>query len=85
MLLEEVEFASSDNENILMLLPTNEKKELRKALRKEIREIKDSELESESTESESKNYPDCLSQSEKVTDREAESKEESEDETEEES
>ena len=79
MLPEEVEFASSDDENILMLLPTNEKKEFRKALRKEIREIKDSELESESTESESENYPDCLSQSEKVIDIEAESEEESED------
>ena len=91
MLPEDVDIISSDDENILLMLPSNERKEFRKALRKEIRERErdDSETESESTERESENYPDYISQSEEDTDSESECDEESEDdsveETEEES
>ena len=38
MLPEDVDIISSDDENILLMLPSNERKEFRKALRKEIRE-----------------------------------------------
>ncbi len=38
MLPEEVDIISSDDEDILLMLPSNERKEFRKALRKEIRE-----------------------------------------------
>jgi len=85
MLPEDVDIISSDDENILLMLPSNERKEFRKALRKEIRERDDSETESESTERESENYPDYISQSEEDTDSESECDEESEDDSEEES
>ena len=84
MLPEEVDSISSDDENILLMLPSNERKEFRKALRKEIREMHDSEPRSESTESESENYPDYISQSEEDTDSESECDEESEYDSEEE-
>ena len=84
MLPEDVDIISSDDENILLMLPSNERKEFRKALRKEIRERDDSETESESTERESENYPDYISQSEEDTDSESECDEESEYDSEEE-
>ena len=85
MLPEEVEVLSSDDENILMMMPTNERKEFRKALRKEVRELQDSEPESDSTESESENYPDYISESEEDTDSESDSEEEAEEDTDSES
>ena len=66
------------------MLAANERKEFWKILKRQIRDIQDSEPESDSKESDSENYPDYISQSEEDTDSETQSQEESEEETDEE-